>query len=131
MPRQTKARKRQHKVIGFKAYADTDADLLAWWHGIAPGSRSDALRDLMRFALGYQPIQAKAVDPIAQVQDELVWMRTALNDLPGYVERVIQHVAENSVRRPKVRSPADANTQDDIGDDAALRRAQRMKKARW
>ncbi len=50
MPRQKK--KRQHKLIGFKAYFDTDADILDWWEGIADGERSHVIRDVIRAYLG-------------------------------------------------------------------------------
>ena len=51
--RKHKAKQRQHKLIGFKAYIDTGADLLAWWEGIRPRDRSETLRGLIRMALGY------------------------------------------------------------------------------
>ena len=90
--RPTRSR-RNYKLIGFKAYHDRDADLLAWWEHIEPGQRSDALRDLMRIALGYIELTAQPETDLSTVQADITWMRDALNDLPTYVEHVIQQVA--------------------------------------
>jgi hypothetical protein len=37
-----KKQKRQHKTLSFKAFEDTDQDILDWWEGIEEGQRSDA-----------------------------------------------------------------------------------------
>ncbi|MEQ8676585.1 MAG: hypothetical protein RLP44_16205 [Aggregatilineales bacterium] len=122
-----KSKKRDYKLIGFKAYADTDADLLAWWESISVGQRSDALRDLLRLALGYHRLATKPDADLSQVVDDIAWMRDALTELPGYVERVIQHVAVNAV----VVQPENRSASDTIGDDAARRREERMKRRQW
>ena len=50
-----KAAKRRYQTITFKAFEDSDRDILDWWEGIEEGERSDALRDLIRVYLGKQP----------------------------------------------------------------------------
>lgn len=125
-----KTKKRRYKLIGFKAYTDTDADLLAWWENIAPGQRSDALRDLLRMALGYHQLTTKPDTDFSYVHDDIAWMRDALNELPGYIERVIQHVAANAILvQPENRSVSDSVIQ--MSDDAAHRREERMKRKQW
>jgi hypothetical protein len=131
MRRRRKQPKRQYKIIGFKAYTDTDADLLEWWESIDAGDRSEALRELMRIGLGYQPVRPRPEDSLVFIHDELAWMRTALSDLPGYVERVIQHVSANGVVLPEARAPTAAHNGHAINDQDALRREQRIKKAKW
>lgn len=131
--RRTNTKRRRHKVIGFKAYTDTDADLLAWWDGIEPGGRSEALRELMRMALGYLVIPARPEDPIGPVREDTAWIRSALMDLPGYVERVIQHVAAAvpaSSGPPSTAEPVN-NDGPNLSDVDAARRARRMQKAKW
>jgi hypothetical protein len=65
-----------------------------------------------------------------QVCDDTAWIRAALMDLPGYVERVIQHVAAVALGNG---APASNSTthRTEVSDDAAERREQRMKKAKW
>jgi hypothetical protein len=129
--RKRKARQRQHKLIGFKAYTDTDADLLAWWEGIRPGDRSEALRELIRMALGYQMRQPNATYDLPAVQADMVWMREALTDLPGYLEQVIQYVAAHAVVLPENHNPSASQNGAGMSDEAAMRRERRMKKAKW
>ena len=129
--RKRKAKQRQHKLIGFKAYTDTDADLLAWWEGIRPGDRSEALRDLIRVALGYQLRQPKTTYDLAAVQADMTWLREALTDLPGYVEQVIQYVAAHATVMPATNNPNASQNGASMSDEAALRREQRMKQAKW
>jgi hypothetical protein len=125
-----KTKKREYKLIGFKAYTDTDADLLAWWEGIVPGQRSDALRDLLRAALGYHHLVAKPDTNLTHLYEDIAWMRDALNELPGYVEQVIQHVATNAIiAQPENRSATDRGVQ--MSDDTARRREERMKRKQW
>ena len=124
-------KKRVNKMIGFRAYSDTDTDLLAWWESIDPGERSDMLRELIRFALGYQPLREKPVDILADVRQDVMWMRAALNDLPGYVERVIHNVAANVPVNLESQAPAVSKNGHAKRDADSDRRAQRMKKNRW
>jgi hypothetical protein len=51
MPKR-KTSKRRYRMITFKAFEDTDSDILDWWEGIDDGERSNALRDLIWGYLG-------------------------------------------------------------------------------
>lgn len=100
-----KKQKRQHKTLSFKAFEDTDQDILDWWEGIESGERSEALRDLIREHLdgrnGRNRLPRKsAPEPevvpmveLARVRDDTTWIREALHDIPAYLEQVIQTVA--------------------------------------
>ena len=97
--------KRQHKLIAFKAFDDTDQDILDWWEGIEEGERSGAIRELIREHLhgrnGHHRTHQKSVpEPevmpmmeLARVRDDTTWIREALHDMPAYLEQVIQTVA--------------------------------------
>ena len=63
MPKKKKS-KRAFKLIAFKAYYDTDDDILNWWENIEEGERSDAMRELIREQLGIQrkPHKAAIID---------------------------------------------------------------------
>ncbi len=138
-----KKSKRGFKLIAFKAYYDTDQDILDWWEGIEEGERSDSMRDLIREQLGSvrrRPSKASIIDlpELMEVRRDTLWIRDALNDMPAYLERVIQHVAANTVIQPMVvgqhpprASPAPTRDEPALTDDDAERRTKRMRKATW
>jgi hypothetical protein len=140
MPRKKKS-KRGFKLIAFKAYHDTDADILDWWESIEEGERSEMIRDLIRGFLGVQSKRRKTpiidLPELLEVRQDTLWIRDALNDMPAYLERVIQHVAANaqqmSVGQEQPRaSPVQAQTHDPALTDAeSQRRTRRMKRATW
>ena len=137
MPRKKKS-KRGFKLIAFKAYYDTDQDILDWWESIEAGERSDAIRDLIREQLGQQPQRStKIIDlpELMEVRRDTLWIKDALNEMPAYLERVIQHVAANaqvSVGHPARASPEVVATDEPALTDAETqRRTRRMKGATW
>lgn len=140
MPKKKKS-KRAFKLIAFKAYYDTDQDILDWWESIEEGERSDAMRDLIREQLG---IRRKSKAPIIdlpellEVRRDTLWIRDALNDMPAYLERIIQHVAANGVvqsmavgQHPPRASPPAVMDEPALTNDDAQRRTKRMRKATW
>ena len=140
MPRR-KPKRRQHKVIAFKAYYDDDADILDWWESIEEGERSEMIRDLIRGFLGVQSKRRKPpiidLTELLEVRQDTLWIRDALNDMPAYLERVIQHVAASaqpiivSQEQPRA-SPVQAQTLEPALTDAeSQRRTRRMKRATW
>ena len=138
MPNKKKS-KRVFKLIAFKAYHDSDQDILDWWEGIEAGERSDAMRDLIRQQLGVvrrKPSKAPIIDlpELLEVRRDTLWIKDALNDMPAYLERIIQHVAANSVavgQHPPRASPASSSPEAALTDDDAVRRTKRMRKATW
>jgi hypothetical protein len=100
-----KKQKRQHKTLSFKAFEDTDQDILDWWEEIEEGQRSDAIRELIREHLTGRSgrerprrrsdpdLDVLPVTELARVRDDTTWIREALHDMPSYLERVIQTVA--------------------------------------
>jgi hypothetical protein len=141
MPKR-KPKKRTYRTITFKVFYDTDEDILDWWEGIEVGERSDAIRDVIREQIGLQPQRkAKVIDlpELLEVRRDTLWIRDALNDMPAYLERVIQHVASNTVVQPMTvgqhppRASPQAAIQDEpaLTDDDAERRTKRMKRATW
>lgn len=118
-----------------------DADLIAWWKSIPYGSRNAVMKDIMReyierYRGSYHPIyprsQPQPFDPrqFMQLVEDAAWIRTALMDLPGYVEQVIHNVAALGVA-PGNASNNHVSTMTNLADDAVQRREQRMKKAQW
>jgi hypothetical protein len=140
MPKR-KTNKRRYRMITFKVFEDTDSDILDWWEGIDEGERSDALRDLIRGYLGKQPRRNKllTIPELLEVRQDTLWIRDALNEMPGYLERLVQHVAANSAVQitmpPTARLPTNGDvlptTEPALSDNDGERRARRMKRSQW
>ena len=117
-----------------------DADLIAWWNSIPRGTRNAVMKDMMRDYIernrgGYRPLLPKNVpqpfDPLRfnQMCEDTAWIRSALLELPSYIEQVIQYVATNGLaahaQTGGMSPPQTANEVD------AARREARMREARW
>lgn len=133
-----KTSKRRYRMITFKVFEDTDSDILDWWEGIDEGERSDALRDLIRGYLGKQPRRNKllTIPELLEVRQDTLWIRDALNEMPGYLERLVQHVAANGMSiQSEARAPANGivlqSTEHALSDNDSDRRARRMKRSQW
>jgi hypothetical protein len=133
-------KKRNYRTITFKVYYDDDEDILDWWEGIEAGERSDTIRDVIREYIGVQPKRKpKVIDlpELIEVRRDTMWIKDALNDMPAYLERVIQHVAANVQPIAVGQNPPRASPQVVVQDDPALtdtesqRRTKRMRKATW
>src|SRR5437870_4494316 len=74
--------RRPSKTIGFKAFQDTDQDILEWWEGLPEGQRSQVLRDLIRSAMADQGISSEwnghkaDGQQLAQVGEDTAWIRS-------------------------------------------------------
>jgi hypothetical protein len=140
MPKR-KTSKRRYRMITFKAFEDTDSDILDWWEGIDDGERSDALRDLIRGYLGKQPRRNKllTIPELLEVRQDTLWIRDALNEMPGYLERLVQHVAGSSAMEIAMQPTGRSLTTGDVlpasepalSDNDSERRARRMKRSNW
>jgi hypothetical protein len=133
-------KKRNYRTITFKVYYDTDEDILDWWEGIEAGERSDAIRDLIREQWEQQPQRGTGkiinLPELMEVRRDTLWIRDALNEMPAYLERVIQHVAETaqvSVGHPARASPEVVAKDDEpaLTDAETQRRTRKMKRATW
>jgi len=120
-----------------------DTDLIGWWNSIPRGSRNAVMKDLMREYIerhrgGFRPVMPRNVpqpfDPgrFTQVCDDAAWIRSALNDLPRYMEQVIQHVNALGVVQPAGGSAAGIRSPTQVVDDqAANKREEKVRKAKW
>jgi len=129
--------KREHKLIAFKAFFDTDRDILEWWEGMQDGERSEVIRDLLRgYVKGLSLYEARrpkvAVDGnvVLQVLDDTAWIRGALNDMPAYLEGLLGRLTVRTVPINTVQA-APAPSDNSLNDDALARRKARMGKAGW
>ena len=139
MPRQ-KAKHRQFKIIAFKAYYDTDQGILDWWESIEDGERSEELRDVLRDFIGLQPQRKSKVihlPELTEVRRDTLWIKDTLNDMPAYLERIMQDATRNwqptIVSQTQARaSPEDIQSSDPaLTDSESQRRTRRMRNATW
>ncbi len=130
--------KRGHKLIAFKAFFDTDRDILEWWDGMQDGERSEVIRELLRGYVRGLPLYeatrrpAVAVDGsvVLQLRDDTAWIRGALNEMPAYLEGLLGRIAIYTP--PAVQSePSAAPSKDDLSHDALARRKAKMGKVGW
>jgi hypothetical protein len=129
--------KREHKLIAFKAFFDTDRDILEWWEGMQDGERSEVIRDLLRgYVKGLPMYEARrpkvAVDggAVLQVLDDTAWIRGALNDMPAYLEGLLGRITLNPQplsAMPQAQERSDRN----LSEDVLERRKAKMVKAGW
>ena len=120
-----------------------DTDLIAWWNSLPRGSRNAVMKDVMREYIerhrgGFRPVLPRNTpqpfDPgrFTQVCDDAAWIRSALTDLPRYMEQVIQHVAALGVIQTTVEGAAAIRHPTKAVDDAeASKREEKVKKAKW
>ncbi len=125
-------RRREYRFIGFKVYADSDQDILAWWEAIDEGQRSDTIRDLIRERLGLETRRKRQPDlrELVEVREDTAWIRRALSDMPAWLERYLHELAA----RPTVQTiptgvvPAGANG---MADNESQRRSKRIQERGW
>ena len=119
-----------------------DTDLIAWWNSVPRGTRNAVMKDMMREYIekqrgSYRPVMPRNVpqpfDPnrFTQISEDAAWIRTAMSDLPGYVERVIQQVVAHSTVTVGHGNRMLNSTPSTSTDKETSRRTQRMKKAGW
>jgi hypothetical protein len=130
--------KRGHKLIAFKAFFDTDRDILEWWEGMPDGERSEVMRDILRVYLKGLPLieaarrKAIPVDGtvVQQMRDDTAWIREALMDMPAYLEALFGRIAI----MPTAHIPTQtviAASEDALTNDALARRKAKVGKAGW
>jgi hypothetical protein len=126
--------KRTYRLIGFKAFEDTDRDLLDWWEGIEEGERSEVMRDLLREILRLHPrTKGRRIElpQLAEIERNTEWIIHTLNDLPGWLEERLGRIAVlpgavSTTPAPTARSPDKA-----LNTLESERRTGRLKKATW
>ncbi|MCC7208149.1 MAG: hypothetical protein IT323_12645 [Anaerolineae bacterium] len=117
-------KQRKHRMIAFKAYTDTDADLLAWWQSIPVGARSGAIRELLRLALGYQLETTVSDADMAALRADVAWIRGVLVELPRQVSAMAQPA-------PAPQVNGNETAVQEMDDRSAKLREQRLRKPKW
>ncbi len=111
-----------------------DDDLIRLMFAIPRGQRANAAKGLLRGVMSGNAATIPHQKPlplapnVTGALDELVngmrWVQDALNDLPGYLDRMI-------AARPVVMDAPPLSERETASQDVLLERAARMKKAKW
>ncbi len=124
------SRRRKSRNIGFKAFEDTDTDILQWWDSMPSGERSAALRDLIRAEItngGANHNGNGHAPEMVQVAADTAWLRSAFMELPTYLEGLFN-------RMPMAHAegqPVNAEAQPKLDQVAVDRRRANMKRSSW
>lgn len=124
------------KTIGFKAFYGNDADILTWWEAMPEGERSDVLRELIRKAINSEsrgtPQTGQSKDTqFRQVCEDTAWIRNALTDLPGYLERLVVRVTAAQAASPPVTPDSPPNDVPQLAQEVIQRRKANMRQNTW
>ena len=131
--------KREHKLIAFKAFFDTDREILNWWEGMAEGERSDVIRSLLRGYLQglplYEAAQRKLIpvdgNTVKRLHDDTVWIREALADMPTYFEQLLGRMAFYSPPQSTTQSVEILSVAGGLSAEELARRKAKVGKTRW
>jgi len=120
--------------IGFKATENDDADLIAWWEGLPSGERSNTLRDLIRAAMrnpNHIPKPDVPAQPLDRLCEDTAWIRSALMDLPNYLEGLMgrMSVVQPALTGPISETPVPETPQ--MTQEAIDRRLAKMQQSAW
>lgn len=131
--------KREHKLIAFKAFFDTDREILDWWEGMAEGERSDVIRSLLKgYVQGlplYEAAQRKLIpvdgNTVKRLHDDTVWIREALADMPTYFEKLLGRLTVYPPPQSTALAPEIPPVEGGLSAEELARRKAKLGKARW
>jgi hypothetical protein len=120
--------------IGFKANAESDQDLIAWWEALPAGERSQALRDLIRRAIRKpisQPNGNEQAPIMEQVATDTAWLRSAFMELPTYLEGLMSRMPAARAEVQAVSAEGQPAEQPRLEQAAVDRRRANVKRNTW
>jgi hypothetical protein len=128
------SRQRKSRNIGFKAFEDTDTDLLEWWDSMPAGERSAALRNLIRGAIrqgGSKQNGNGHASEMVQVAEDTAWLRAAIMELPTYLEGLLSRLPAVRPEAQTVSTEEQPVAQPRLEQAAMDRRRANMKRSTW
>lgn len=120
MPKAIRKRRRD-RLIGFKAFEDTDQDVIDWWEGMEPGHRSRRLRELIR-----QDINSNTEDEDVQLKI-LKAIDTLRQNMSAQFRSLGQQVDLAGLRPP----PTDEVDGESLTDEQANTKKQSILNNKW
>ncbi len=128
------SRRRKSKNIGFRAFEDTDRDILTWWESMPPGERSAALRDLIRAGISSSVTKPNGnghTSEMVQVAEDTAWLRAAMMELPTYLEGLFSRAPVMRIEAQPVPAEEPSIGQPGLDQTEVSRRRANMKRSTW
>lgn len=114
-------------TVTIKLTAGKDDDLLAWLAAFPKGTRQANVKRMLRDAVRRQQEDERC---LAQIGQDTAWLRTALSEMPAWMEGLLSRMAVMQV--PEV-SPPDTKPirTGQLSSTDKTRREKRIAKAAW
>jgi hypothetical protein len=128
------SRRRKSRNIGFKAFEDTDTDILQWWESMPAGERSAALRKVIRATITNSVANRNGnghAPEMVQVAEDTAWLRSAMMELPTYLEGLFSRMPVAQIVAQVVGSEGQPESQPTMDQVAVDRRRANMKRSSW
>jgi hypothetical protein len=106
-------------MIGFKAFIDTDQDIIAWWDDLPPGQRSEVLRTIIRD-------HANGDETEAAIMRQLDSLRL---DMSSQFRAVLQKIGQVAVVAPQDTPVIPAQTR--LSEEEIRQREQSILRRKW
>lgn len=114
MPRgKDKRQGRPNLIVGFKAFFDTDQDILKWWEGMEAGKRGYVLRSLVRSHIA------------ASEASELSELRQEVRQLSDRIARLSNQIASG------VTISGNGRPHEELDEQQAEKRARQILSRKW
>jgi hypothetical protein len=112
--------------VNIKLTIGRDDDLIEWLASLPKGERQSTVKHLLREAVR----QHEGNSPLAQIGEDMAWVRAALAELPTWMEALLSRFAVSQV--PQVASQESKPTRTgQLSAEGVTRREKRIAKATW
>lgn len=111
--------KRQSRMVNFRVYTDTDADIVEWLDSMTEGEKSDVMRSALRAFITGQYVAAPT--PESSPFDEIM---RQLADIQKRLATGVQMVAPSAVPIEQPSGPV-------LDDEQIARRNRKLAKQDW
>lgn len=113
-----------------KLVAGKDDDLIDWLASLPKGRRQVMIKELLRNAVQRQQFGLSTTDQLAQIGQDAAWVRTALMELPTWMEELLSRIA---IAQAPQAAPQEtkSNRTGQLSTESVTRREKRIAKSRW
>lgn len=120
------ARRYNRHTLTIHLIPGKDDDLIQMLNAVPDGKRQVVFKKLLRGQRAaledVAPVATALTDPA--LREQVAWLMNAMNDLPGYLESIIQRVAA-------ARPSADVLPGETASSETLNKRASRLKASQW
>jgi hypothetical protein len=116
--------------VTIKLTPGKDDDLIAWLASLPKGTRQAVIKDMLRDAVERGRQEVSVADHLAQIGQDTAWLRTALSEMPVWMEGLLSRIA--IVQALEVSPPNSKPIRTgQLSTEGQTRREKRIAKAAW